>query len=478
MEKNRIIKYINKSEYLIIFIVSIIICTLVSYTTSPLFNAFLVDSEIFKMLGRMANKGLVPYIDFFDHKGPFIITIEQIGDLISKNRIGIFIVQIMFWFASLIGCYKTFHLFLGKRICLAFTLVIAIILGIYNEGGNFTEEYCLPFLVFSLYLFLKATKNKNSKYNVYYSLFYGITFGACAFTRLTNAFPIVAVEVTLVIFLCNKRLWKQIFKNMGLFICGLLLFVLPYVIFFISQNALKEMIYATFIYNFRHGGDYAGLGINVITLIPLVCCLVVGITTLVIDRKNSLGMFVVISTIMAMILHLKMRDYLHYYIVYLPIFIATIISIFSIYSFNKTIKKIVIFISIIFICSFVWQGIGSAKEVGYNLIHQDEYDAKRAEMRKIVRNIDDKEHVLGYKVRAEFYLTTNIIPCYRFFTCQKTQLQYDDELRRSFMEDLKTQKAKYIVTPWDLKDEPFLNYIKSHYREKDKTDRFILYKLK
>lgn len=37
------------------------------------------DSAVFILIGKMFNAGKVPYVDFFEHKGPTLIFIEAIG---------------------------------------------------------------------------------------------------------------------------------------------------------------------------------------------------------------------------------------------------------------------------------------------------------------------------------------------------------------------------------------------------------------
>lgn len=126
--------------------------SIVSITTSPFCIRYGVDSEMFRMVGRMAHRGMVPYKDFFDHKGPVIITIEWLGCLIGEDRIGIFIVQFIFMMFTLIATYKLLRLRWSYKKSLILTLLMLCVLRVYYEGGNLTEEYCLPFLIWSCYL--------------------------------------------------------------------------------------------------------------------------------------------------------------------------------------------------------------------------------------------------------------------------------------------------------------------------------------
>ena len=79
-------KVLSKKNIIIIFmfmILASVYLMIFSTTTSPIYHLYGTDSEIFRMLGRMQKRGMIPYVDFFDHKGPFIITVEWIGCLIS-----------------------------------------------------------------------------------------------------------------------------------------------------------------------------------------------------------------------------------------------------------------------------------------------------------------------------------------------------------------------------------------------------------
>ena len=122
-----------------------------------------------------------------------------------------------------------------------------------------TEEYCLPFIIWSGYFALKYIMNQEETHKCIWSVLYGVTVMAGAFTRLTNVIPLVGIMIVGMIVMIKRK--DRFFRNLLFILIGMILFALPFVIFFVANNALYEMIYATIIYNVRYatsiGTDYS-----------------------------------------------------------------------------------------------------------------------------------------------------------------------------------------------------------------------------
>ena len=90
---------------------SIIFISIFSKSTSVfLSKTYIIDSAIFQIIGRGITKGLIPYKDLFDHKGPILFYIEALGYLINKSW-GIYFLQIINIFISSILLEKLISLF-------------------------------------------------------------------------------------------------------------------------------------------------------------------------------------------------------------------------------------------------------------------------------------------------------------------------------------------------------------------------------
>ena len=161
-------------------------------------------------------KGLLPYRDFFDMKGPYLFLIEYIGQRICYGRTGVFIIQCFNISFCLYIIGKMSDLFTTRLIWLhriiAFLPVLAVA-AVNYEKGNLTEEYCLPAVLLSLYFCLKYFKNaeagKGFKHPLLYSLFYGAATGFICFIRITNAATVGAVLAVVFLFLFLKREFKK-----------------------------------------------------------------------------------------------------------------------------------------------------------------------------------------------------------------------------------------------------------------------------
>ena len=68
--------------------------TFFASNSSPLTPNFVgSDSAFFRLVGQGMTKGMLPYRDFFDMKGPYLFLIEYLAQLVSYGRLGIFIIE-------------------------------------------------------------------------------------------------------------------------------------------------------------------------------------------------------------------------------------------------------------------------------------------------------------------------------------------------------------------------------------------------
>ena len=154
-------KYLGE---LVAILSGMIFILMASSWTSPLFRgAYGYDSAFFSMMGRAILVGKVPYRDYFDIKGPAFFFLEAVGQLLHKDRMGIFLLQLI------AISFVTFYLY---RICKLFLLnwghIVLIFFAFYFIyftclwGGNSVEEFCLPLNMVCLYYgFLYFQRSQN-----------------------------------------------------------------------------------------------------------------------------------------------------------------------------------------------------------------------------------------------------------------------------------------------------------------------------
>ena len=98
------------------------------------------------MTGRAMISGAVPYIDFFDIKGPVLFLIQALGQWIYPGKLGTLLVQLPFLLAFVFLSYRTALMFVSERKALICTLCVFYLIHSTFESGNLTEEYCIPMI--------------------------------------------------------------------------------------------------------------------------------------------------------------------------------------------------------------------------------------------------------------------------------------------------------------------------------------------
>lgn len=186
------------------------------------------DSSVFLLLGDRLHKGFTLYKDIFDHKGPFLFFLEWLGLFIpSPTYSGVWIIELINMFAVAVIVMKTAALFSSSRKVWVLTCIVTIFLGgmqAYDEG-NYSEEYALPWISLSLYIFLKYFISKTYKKRDIILL--GISFSIILLLRANMIGVWVAFIPAVLISLIIQRRWRDIFISIGLFVLGIAIILIP-----------------------------------------------------------------------------------------------------------------------------------------------------------------------------------------------------------------------------------------------------------
>lgn len=245
-------------------ILSLVFLLFHSEATSPLSNYWGDDSAFFILVGQGMTKGLLPYRDFFDMKGPYLFFAEYIGQLICYGRMGAFIIQWINLFLCLCIISRIFHMMCREGVAV-FPWELLGILGCLFIGtftfnyGNYTEEYSLPWLLLSLYFALKYLKTSEQSGDYTHPLklgfYHGFAFGVLALIRITNAAIIGAVILTISIGLLYKKEFKNLLYNGLAFILGCAAAFAPMCIFFACHGLLGEMLSQVFVFGVQYSAE-------------------------------------------------------------------------------------------------------------------------------------------------------------------------------------------------------------------------------
>lgn len=220
----------------------------------PLRNgASRTDSSVFQTIALMMKHGAIPYRDSFDHKGPLIYLIDYLGMSLDDNH-GIWMIEVIGLMVTFYMMYRIARFFCRPLIAYTIVLVSLSVLFVSFEGGNLVEEYALPFISISSYIFIDwfLTKKLNKL-----KLF---ICGACLGSVLMIRPNMIALWIVFCLGILVKFIVLSEKKN--ILICvtcvfgGALLIIIPMIIWLGVNGALKDFVDAYITFNFSYSSRY------------------------------------------------------------------------------------------------------------------------------------------------------------------------------------------------------------------------------
>lgn len=227
---------------------------LIATKSSPLypFNNWVDANSAFTMGKGMMN-GRVFYRDLFVHKGPLWYFLFALGYLVSNTTfLGIFILEVFSFSVFLYFSFKLVSQFLDFQYALISLPLIAV--SILNHRsfthGASPEELSLPLLTISLFFLIKYFNKIYPKPMPQKWLFLSGIFAGCVlwmkFSLLGFWFGWMASIA--IILLINKHYLYAV-KSSFVFLLGMLLTTLPWIVYFGLNKAIYDWIYSYFTVN-------------------------------------------------------------------------------------------------------------------------------------------------------------------------------------------------------------------------------------
>lgn len=460
------------------FVSSVIFLSLVSWNSSPLFEFLGYDSPIFKTMGKFMADGLTPYKDCFDHKGPIIVLVEWIGYGIAKSDYTLILLQAIFLTAALYGVFKIARLFLNKNKSILLTIATLLVCCLFmlGQGGNMVEEWILPFIVWSTYFAVRFFAYKESEHNYKCSILYGITIAFAAFSRLTDAIPVVVLVIVILIFLLKQKAWENIFKNILMILVGMLIITVPIIIWFIANGAFKEMIYATFVYNYKYMIVKSFVPNAVLILkhiarymLPPIFAVVLQIAMIVKKKDVWLNVLLLAQTIVAIVMQLTSALFPHYLYIWVPTIIVTLIVAVKDYGIMKMfVRGYVALLLVVCIGTSVLAFNKYFKSLRESTI------AYKEKCKDINLHIPDKrKKFVAVNCSPYIYLVTDTTPCYRLYHNQDMHSLYDQKTKDEWKKMASSSKADYMVID-KTSYCPSYNILKKNYKMIYANDQFAI----
>ena len=446
--------------------VDLCFCIAVAFMASTFFSVFpltktytYTDSSVFIYIGKMMQRGYVPYRDLFDHKGILLYVIQFFGSILTPESLtGIWLIEVGHMIFTTCMLFKIAGLFTEDRIVKYISVIAVVIMCGMNtyEGGNFTEEYALPWISLALYIFLKYFRNFEYQFKEIICL--GIGFAVVALLRVNMA-VIWAVMMPVVL---GIMLWKHQWKDIGTcamgFCLGLVLIFVPIFIYLLCTGSFQDFIQCYISFNFGYsdgGSNWAGVSSAILkglkNLPYAVAAIVLSLWPHIKNRLYAINFLIL--TVSLYFAHMSGRYYQHYGIILLPmlvvVFVCALSNLYEILSIKGRIGfkmklpgKVVMIPGLVlavlaaFFLQYKWA----------NLIREPMMQAGGvSQLTEYIKdNSSEEDDVLIVGNDSKYYLLADRYTKNKYFY-QTPPIKINDDIYKEFMEEVEECNSELIV---------------------------------
>lgn len=288
-----------------------------------------VDSSVFRYVARVILNGGMPYRDTFDHKGPLIYLLNVIGIKIAYWR-GIWVIEFITLFVTFYMMYRVARLFMGRLLSFAILLITTSPLFDHFEGGNFTEEYAMPFIAVSIYIFIDYFYNqKISKLRL---IICGLCCGAIFMLR-PNMCAVWLVMCLAVLMQCiHNRHYQDLGNFIILFAIGLLVIILPILIWLAVNGAFTDFLKDYLYFNKEYSAqtDFSAKFNSFFTFMnrSLMLYALIGLSYIAKKKRSFLDIVYIIYLFVGLIfICISGQTFMHYGMVCIPALVYPVVRI-------------------------------------------------------------------------------------------------------------------------------------------------------
>ena len=210
------------------------------------------DSAIFFMCGKAWMKGMIPYVDFADSKGPLFWLIYGAGYLLNHHSyVGVFWISVVFYTATLYIAYKLCRLFLEPRPSALCVSILPLALFYYEIHCEVvSEDFSYVFILLALYCLTRILRDRDLPANTWrrLSVVMGVCFSACLLIKWNVAGMIGSLMLVAFILSFRSKRWAVCLGGM---VAGAVVMALPFVLYFLLFADFGTFIQEYFINTYR-----------------------------------------------------------------------------------------------------------------------------------------------------------------------------------------------------------------------------------
>jgi hypothetical protein len=408
-------------------------------------------------------RGLVPYRDLFEQKGPLLYAIHALASLFSsKNLYGVYILEAIVLTGDLILAFKISKLYVNEKA----SIIVAIVFPVFllNENvfrfGDSAEEFSTIFLLFFIYLFFKHIKLKsNEMFSKNFFLLNGIMVACVFWIKFTLIGGWIGFYFSFLIICILKKRWKELLNGVLYSLFGIILSTLPWLFYFGIHSAIKDWLHVYLWFNlflYPAQEPFIQRILPIIISIVQVFILNIEISIMIfigvigffkkgfIIKNSQKWMFLSIVLSLIFFVYIGGRFYPYYFQIISPTSLFGLITV-AYYLKNTKLKvKITpIFIILISVAVFFLTFCFNSNFKESKWFHKE-----TSAQQKFAKIIKEEKHptLLNYNsLDGGFYLAADILPTIPYFEMQNIDYHiYPDNLDEQHRY-LKEKQVEFVV---------------------------------
>ena len=449
-------------EYVGLLIASTTHLFLFSLWTSPFYKLWYgCDASFFTLVGRGIIEGKVPYRDFFDLKGPYFFFVEALGQLMAHDRLGAFLIQIPFAFASLALIYEICLLFISKKKAV-FVLIVYLWGNITTLwGGNTLEEFALPLSLACLYVVLRQITKEKRSFDDMSSLtmaVLGMCLGVDILSKISVGAPVLGIIAAILYHNIASKNIKRMLFNILYILLGVAVAALPVIIYFGANSALSDMFYCVFKLGFSRGTNYYE-SFNLTWELKLSGCVFAFIFAVLTRKRMQKEISVILMAMSAatwLLLHLGTPFYYYFTTVY-PALCLALIMFLKIYEplmvFENMAQAVCIALFFVYLCYYVPSGLDTVRTVLYDRedASADEYYENAKAIGALIPEYD-RNSVFSFMIDMQMFEINDIMPCCRYVVNLPFFIELYPQALPDILDMLEYDPPKWLIIGEDFEE--------------------------
>lgn len=413
------------------------------------------DSSVFQAIAMMMRKGYIPYRGTFDHKGPLTYIINYVGMFISPNY-GIWCIEFVSLAITVWVMYKISCLLCTRLQACIVVLVSLFPLYDYFQDGNLVEEYAMPLIAISAFIFLDYLLNEII--TPARLILCGFCMGGVLMLR-PNMISLWIVFCLAIFF--NKLYRKQfaeLFHFILFFLVGTAIATVPFLIWLGVNHALGDFwnVYIGFNFLYSNNDDMnfstkwetlCLFANNIVFLFALVSSLFFCYSNK--EKRLLYAAYSFYLVVTLFLLSMSGRYYLHYAMILVPAFAFPIASAFQ--YCNHTEKTGSFLLGAFLLCSVgvsPWIAQISKLPAIYSTRHDNHIVGMTAEICDVIAANTSPDDAISVYGNWDFlYIRTNRRHATKY-SYQSPLTLVSDEIDNEYWQQLKAEQPALIVSAY------------------------------